>query len=471
MKSLETEIIPADRVEATLRFPVIMFLSSAVFWLIAGSFLGCLAAWKLVVPSLLDGSAWLTYGRIQPAAENALLYGWASQAGIGLGLWLLARLGRTSLGSERLLVAAGPFWNLGVLLGVCSILAGDGHAFRGLEFSGAAAFILLIAYACIGVWSLILLRDRSSGGLYVSQWYLLSAFLCFPWLYATANMLLVWRPVQGSAQGAIAAWFWGSLIWLWLVPLALATVYYLVPRIARRPLRAYPSSVLAFWFLIFLGGWTGTRHLIGGPVPAWMVSAGVAAGIMMLIPATIIGINTLGALGGRFTAQSPVVSFTVLGLACFTGVVFQGAATPLISVVTHFSDYSMAESILVLFGFLSAAFFGAIYYALPRFTGADFPRIAATRHFWFSACAMGTMFVALAFGGMIQGFALYDPGVDFMSSVNLAEPFRAVYAVGYLIFLASCLGFAASFTRNLLGAIREPPKSRPHSKTQELVSV
>ena len=87
MKSLETEIIPADRVEATLRFPVIMFLSSAVFWLIAGSFLGCLAAWKLVVPSLLDGSAWLTYGRIQPAAENALLYGWASQAGIGLGLW------------------------------------------------------------------------------------------------------------------------------------------------------------------------------------------------------------------------------------------------------------------------------------------------------------------------------------------------------------------------------------------------
>ena len=300
MKSRETEIIPADRVEETLRFPVIMFLSSAVFWLIAGSFLGCLAAWKLVVPSLLDGSAWLTYGRVQPAAENALLYGWASQAGIGLGLWLLARLGRTSLGSERLLVAAGPFWNLGVLLGVCSILAGDGHAFRGLEFSGAAAFILLIAYACIGVWSLILLPiARVAGCMFRNgiSWPLFFAFPGFtPRQHAARR-----RPVQGSAQGAIAAWFWGSLIWLWLVPLALATVYYLVPASARRPVRAYPSSVLAFWFLIFLGGWTGTRHLIGGPIPAWMVSAGVAAGIMMLIPATIIGINTLGALGGRFT--------------------------------------------------------------------------------------------------------------------------------------------------------------------------
>jgi cytochrome c oxidase cbb3-type subunit 1 len=471
MKSPETEMLTADRVEATLRFPVIMFLSSAVFWLTAGSFLGCLAAWKLVVPSLLDGSAWLTYGRIQPAAENALIYGWASQAGIGLGLWLLARLGRTALGSERLLVAAGPFWNLGVLLGVCSILAGDGHAFRGLEFSGAAALILLIAYACIGVWSLILLRDRSSGGLYVSQWYLLAAFLCFPWLYATANMLLVWRPVQGPAQGAIAAWFWGSLIWLWLVPLALAAVYYLVPRIARRPVRAYPSSMLAFWFLIFLGGWTGTRHLIGGPVPAWMVSAGVAASIMMLIPATIIGINTLGTLSGRVTAQSPEVSFSALGLACFAGVVFQGAATPLISAVTHFSDYSIAESILVLFGFLSAAFFGAIYYALPRLMGADIPQLAANRHLWFSACAVGTMFVALAFGGIIQGFALYDPGVDFISSVNLAEPFRVLYAVGSLVFLGSCLGFAAVFTRNLLGALQQAPKSRSHSRTQELVNA
>jgi cytochrome c oxidase cbb3-type subunit 1 len=471
MKSFETAITPDGRVEAALRFPVIMFLSLAVFWLVVGSSLGCLAAWKLVVPSLLDGSGWLTYGRIQPAAENALVYGWTSQAGIGLGLWLLARLGQTALGSERLLVAAGPFWNLGVLLGVCSILAGDGHAIRGLEFSGAASFILLIAYACIGVWSLILLRDRSRDGLYVSQWYLLAAFLCFPWLYATANMLLVWRPVQGSAQGPIAAWFWGSLIWLWLVPLALAAIYYLVPHIARRPVRAYPSSVLAFWFLVFLGGWTGMRHLIGGPVPAWMVSAGIAANIMMLIPATIIGINTLGSLSGRAASQAPEVYFTIFGLACFAGVVLQGVGTPLISVVTHFSDYSIGENVLVIFGFLSMALFGATYYAVPRLTGRDFLPANTTRHFWLSACAVGTMFLALAFGGITQGFALYDPGVDFMSSLNLAEPFRAVYALGALVFLGSCLAFAAALAQNLLGENASPPASRNHSKAQELVSA
>ena len=139
----------------------------------------------------------------------------------------------------------------------------------------------------------------------------------FPWLYATANMLLIWRPVQGSAQGPIASWYSGSLFWLWLVPLTLAGVYYLVPHIARRPVRAYPSSALAFWCLTLLGGWIGTRQLIGGPVPAWMVSASVAASIIMLIPVTVICINTLGTFSGRAIPPVPEASFTVFGIGLF----------------------------------------------------------------------------------------------------------------------------------------------------------
>jgi len=471
MNSFDNATTPAKRGEAMLRLPVILFLSSAVFWLVVGSFLGCLAAWKLVVPSFLDGPAWQTYGRIQPAAENALVYGWASQAGIGLGLWLLTRLGRRALGSERLLNTAGLFWNLGVLLGVCSIIAGAGRGIKGLEFSGAAAFILLIAYACIGVWSLILLRDRSIDGLYVSQWYLLVAFLCFPWLYATANMLLIWHPVQGSAQGPIASWYLGSLFWLWLVPLTLAAVYYLVPHIARRPVRAYPSSVLAFWCLALLGGWTGTRLLIGGPAPAWLASASVAASIMMLIPATVICINTLGTFSGRAVSPAPEASFTIFGLVCVAVVVLQGAATPLISAVTHFSDYSIGETVLVVFGFLSMALFGASYYVVPRLTGRDFLEADTARHFWLSASGVGTMFLALTLGGVIQGFALYDPGVEFMSSVNLAAPFRAMYALGTLVFLGSCLVFAAALTRNILGGYSPSKTPRLHSEPSEVVSV
>jgi cytochrome c oxidase cbb3-type subunit I len=471
MNSKAGATIQDDERWDALRLPVIMFIASAIFWLVVGSFLACLASWKLVLPSLLDGSAWLSYGRVQAAAENALWYGWASQAGMGLGFWLLARLGRTALGSERLLITAGGFWNLGVLLGICSILVGNGNAFRGLEFSGAAAAILLVAYACIGVWSFILLRDRSSDGLYVSQWYLLTAYLCFPWLYATANMMLIWHPVQGSAQGPIASWFFGALLWLWLAPLALAATYYLVPHFARRPVRAYPSSILAFWLLAFLGGWTGTKQLIGGPVPAWMVSASVAASIMMVIPATIIGINTFGTLSARTQPATPGVAFTVVGLACFVCAVVQGAATPMLSVVTHFSDYTIGEDVMLLFGFLSMTLFGALYYVVPRLSGEDFSPVLVSWHFWLFVWGAGTMFLCLTLGGLIQGFALSGPGVNFMSSVSLVAPFRVMNALGALVLFAGTVAFASGFIRNLLGVPAVPAISAAPTTAPEMAEI
>jgi cytochrome c oxidase cbb3-type subunit I len=139
--------------------------------------------------------------------------------------------------------------------------------------------------------------------------------------------------------------------------------------------------------------------------------------------------------------------------------------------VTHFSDYSIGENVLVVFGFLSMALFGASYYVVPRLTGRDFVRADASWHFLLSSWGVGTMFLALFFGGVIQGFALYDPGVDFMSSVALAAPFRAIYALGTLVFLGSCLAFAATFARNLLGGYSPSKTPRFRSKPSEVVSV
>jgi cytochrome c oxidase cbb3-type subunit 1 len=323
----------------------------------------------------------------------------------------------------------------------------------------------------MAVWSFILLRDRSRDGLYVSQWYLLTAFLCFPWFYATAGMMLIWHPVQGSAQGPIASWFFGALIWLWLTPLALATVYYLIPHLAQRPVRAYPSSVLAFWLLAFLGGWSGTRQLIGGPVPAWMVSASVAAGIIMLIPATIIVINTFGTLSSQASLATPVGLFTVVGLGSFVCAVLQGAATPLLSVVTHFSDYTTGEHVMILFGFLSMTLFGGLYFVVPRLTGVSFSSASISWHFWLFVCGGGTMFLCLTLGGLIQGFALFDPGVDFLNSVSLVTPFRATSAFGALVLFVSTIVFANGFIRNLLGAAVFPAAPAAPSAPKETAKV
>ncbi|HEU4678256.1 MAG TPA: cbb3-type cytochrome c oxidase subunit I, partial [Terrimicrobiaceae bacterium] len=241
--------------------------------------------------------------------------------------------------------------------------------------------------------------------------------------------------------------------------------------LAQRPVRAYPSSVLAFWLLAFLGGWSGTRQLIGGPVPAWMVSASVAAGIIMLIPATIIVINTFGSLSSQASLASPVALFTVVGLGSFVCAVLQGTSTPLLAMVTHFSDYTTGEHVVILFGFLSMTLFGGLYFVVPRLTGVSFSPSGITWHFWLFVCGGGTMFLCLTLGGLIQGFALFDPGVDFSNSVSLAMPFRATSAFGALVLFASTIVFADGFIRNLLGAAVFPAAPPAPSTTKEIAKV
>lgn len=454
---LSTPADPRERaqIDASLRLPVLCFFGSALFWLLVGSFLGLIAAWKLFFPGLLDGCGFLSYGRVQPAAVNALVYGWASLAGLGTGLWLMARLSRVPLTHTRLLIVATKFWNLGVLLGVLGILAGGSRSIPLLEFPGYASAILLVAYACMAVWGLILFRRRATEGVFVSQWYLVAALLWFPWSYATANLLLVWHPIPGSAQGAVSAWFAGAVQDLWLAPLALAAIFYLAPKLTGRPLFSHTLNVLAFWLLALFSAWKGLGAFNGGPFPVWMVSAGVVASVLLIAPVLAIWVNLHLTLRGAYemTDWSPALRFAVAGLGAFLLTTLFGAlmALPGVASVLNFSDFVTANSLLALYGFFTLAICGAIYFIVPRLASWEWPSIGLIRwHFWLLTCGIGLGFLSLALGGLVQGFALYDPGVTFMASVDLASPFRFTAAVCALAIFAGNAVFAVHFAYMLL---------------------
>jgi cytochrome c oxidase cbb3-type subunit 1 len=114
---------------------------------------------------------------------------------------------------------------------------------------------------------------------------------------------------------------------------------------------------------------------------------------------------------------------------------------------------------------------GVISYALPRLTDQGFSPKVTARHFWCFGWSVATMFGALTFGGLFQGFALYDPRVEFISSLDLAMPFRFLYAVGALVLLGSSISFAVAFARLILANISSPATVHVHSRPQELVNV
>ncbi len=136
------------------------------------------------MPDLLSGVSYLTYGRIRPAHMNVMLYGWASMVGIGTAIWLMARLCRTTLRHPLLLVAGAGFWNLGVFVG---LLADSGRATAPV-ISGSSSRLTRPSFfssptPLIVSWAVLMFRFRREGHIYITQWYLLGAFLWFPWLY------------------------------------------------------------------------------------------------------------------------------------------------------------------------------------------------------------------------------------------------------------------------------------------------
>jgi len=143
----------AASLDASCRLPLLVLFMSAAAWLVITSGFALIASIKFHSPAFLAGRAWLTYGRVHPAASSAFLYGFCLQSGLAVSLWLLARLGRTKLAQRWLVTLGAMFWNLGVTVGVWGVLAGDRTGFEALELPGYATPMIFVGYLLIGVWA------------------------------------------------------------------------------------------------------------------------------------------------------------------------------------------------------------------------------------------------------------------------------------------------------------------------------
>lgn len=457
------EVLRRAEIDASCRTPVMAFFVSGVFWLLVGSALALLASWKMHSPEFLADWAWLTFGRVRPAHLSVVAYGWASMAGIGALLWLEARLCRVRLPWPGLLLAGCAVWNVAVAGGTIEILAGRGTSVEWLEFPPFWAVLLGVVFLLITVVSMMMFAARRVAHIYVSQWYLFGAVLWFPFLYVMANVLIHGELARGVTQAATNWWFAHNVLGLWLTPIGLAAVYYLLPKILGVPIYSYHLSLLGFWTLALFYNWAGTHHLIGGPLPAWLVTVGVVGSVMMLIPVGTVALNHHMTTRGHFwrLKESPTLRFTVFGAMAYTAVSVQGSLTALRSVneVVHFTHYTVAHAHLGVYAFYSMVIWAVMYYAVPRLTGREWPsaRLIGV-HFWCAAVGMAVYWVGLTWAGIQQGLMMNNPEVGFLEVVRYTVPYlwsRSLAGVlmtaGHLVFAYHLLKLASPSARWIRG--------------------
>ena len=455
-----------ELVDRSIRVPVLFFFGSGVFWLVVASAFYLLSSWQIHTPSAwwaFPGVAWLSFGRAYPAFLNCYIYGWATCAGIGTGIWLLSRLNGVSLRSPLFPVIAGLVWNIGMISGLFSLLAGASTGRQLLEFPSYSAFILFLALAMISLWAMTIVCNRKRGTVSISEWYLVGAFLWFAWMYATANIALEIAPAPGVAQAAINWWYVGALVQLWLTPVALATAYYLIPVISGRPIYSYKLALLGFWGLALFGGWTGMTHVIGGPFPAWIVTASIVAKVLLMIPVFAVAANFHLSMKGHFgmLRDHLPLRFVLTGTVVYTAFSLAGSvlSTRSIAQFTQFTFVTVMQNQLGLFGFYSMVLFGALYYIVPKLLNRQwlFPKLVEA-HFWLIVVGFVLLVFDLTIGGLIQGFGLEDPQIPMIAVNDLLGPFLAIQDFAALLLVAGNLGFVVAFMLILL--ISRPVRQR-----------
>lgn len=417
-----------------------LYFGSGLAWLFVGTVLALMASIKLHKATFLGDVAWLTYGRIEPAAANAIVYGFAMQTALGALLWIMCRLGNVRLLFQPTLCVAGLIWNLALTVGFIGILTGASTGYEWLEMPKFAALMMFVAYAMIGVCAATNFHFRGQRALYPSQWYLLGALFWFAWIYSAANLLLLVVPVRGVFQNVVNAWYVANLTDLWFTSVALAIVFYFLPKLIDRPLYSDLLAAFGFWTLAFFAQWTGMTRLISGPVPAWMPSVGVAANGLMLVPLIAVAMNWYLTAEGRVRVLKQSDTGRFIWFAAISYVVAASVQILLglreVSEVTQFTYAEVARTQLLLHGFVAMALFGAVYYIVPRVTEIEWPALKAVRsHFMCYAVGVVLIFVGLGAGGVLQGFRMNQTTAEFVSVTRSTIPFVGVSTLGILLLL------------------------------------
>jgi cytochrome c oxidase cbb3-type subunit 1 len=445
-----------SEIDASTKAPAMFFLCSAILWLLVGTAFAIIASFKLHKPEFLGDTEWLTFGRVRTVHLNAVVYGWSVNASFAVALWLMARLARSVVRHSGLLMLAGALWNIGVTIGLLGILAGDSTSVEWLEMPVYATPMLFVAYALVGAWAVITFRFGKSEHIYVSQWYILAALFWFPWLYSVAQIMILFAPARGTVQSLVNWWFAHNVLGLWFTPIGLAAVYYFLPKVLGKPIHSYYLSVLGFWSLAIFYNWAGVHHLIGGPVPAWVITAGIAASFMMVIPVVVTAINHHLTMIGSFGALkfSPTLRFIVFGAVNYTLASLLGSlmADRGVSEVVHFTHAIVGHSHHGLYAFFTMVMFGSIYYILPRVLHREWPSATLiSLHFWTTAIGSLVMVIVLSIVGTKQGLAMNNASIPFLS-MEQADVVRATIEglklrsyTGILITIGH-LAFAINFT-------------------------
>jgi cytochrome c oxidase cbb3-type subunit 1 len=421
---------------------VLWFLFSATFWLVFGTSIGEYVGIKFIAPDS-DQLSWLSFGRLRPVHTNAVFWGWASMAMLGLGHYVVPRVSNVKIYS----IKAGWYclWciNTAVLLGSISLMAGinnGGGEYREYIWPIMSIFAIGIIIAFVNFFRTV--ATRTTKEIYISNWYIVSA-LIFVLVITIVAYLPAWQ--DGLGETIVQGYYMHQGVGMWFMLFTLGLVYYFLPQQLNKPVYSYSLGILAFWAQILFYTTIGTHHFVFSAIPWWLQTVAIVGSVGMVIPVVAGTTNFLMTIEGSWNhfRHSYTLPFFLVGIIFYFTGSLQGTAEAFryTNLIWHFTDFTVAHSHLTMYGIISFLLWGCVYAIVPRITGKEASQAGIGAHFWLSLLGLLFYTVPLMYGSTLRGLMWMD-GKPFIDSVSFMAPFWLWRAVGGSFMWLSHLFFA-----------------------------
>jgi cbb3-type cytochrome oxidase subunit 1 len=444
-------------------------LVSSLF-LVAGLGLLALAAAKLVRPELLDDTALLTYGRVQPMALNALVFGWLTVALTGVAYHVVPRAVGAPLALPLVAFGNLVLMATGVAVGIAGIglgrAEGGGLGAMPMQADG----LLLVSFLVTAVVVTLTARRGERSAVPLSAWYLVAA----PWWLLGSHAVGAAPGLTGLPGEIQTAFSSTAIIGLWVVVAGVGAGYHLVSR--RVPDATFNPDLgrVGFWSLGFTWVWTTGMAFQYGPTNDWFETLPVVFGAGLLLAATTIVADFVGALRGRWAAvaeDAPLVLFAA-GTALFALVPLLVFVQSLrsVSAVVRFTQFEVALELVGLVGAFTLWTMALALHALGVEGGRRVPRRVAALVVWPVVLGAVVGAVSRMIAGLQQGLAWLATvqagdrdnfGDGFRGSVEGLQGVDAVQVIGIGLVLLGALVFA--ITALVLALRRDAAQDHMHA--------
>lgn len=424
---------------------VLYYIACSIFWLLAGTSVGEYLGIKFVSPDV-DHVSWLSFGRLRPVHTNIVFWGWASIAMVGLANYAVPRVSNVKLHSLKLGYWALILMNLSVLIGSFSLMAGINNG--GGEYREYIWPIMLLFATGVGLTLFNFLKtiaSRTTGDIYVSNWYITSAVM-----YVIVILLAAYLPFwqDGLAETIIQGYYMHQGVGMWFMFFCLGLMYYFLPQQLNKPIYSYSLGVLAFWTQILFYTLIGSHHFIFSAIPWWMQTVAIVASVGMVIPVVAGTANFLLTFNGSWyqLKTSYVLPFYLISIIFYFSGSLQGTAEAFrfTNLIWHFTDFTVAHSHMTMYGIITFMLFAFIYTLVPRITGKEPPKAWVGIHFWLALVGLMFYIVPLMIGSTEKGL-MWMEKKPFIESMVHSVPYWLWRAIGGTMMWISHFVFAYNF--------------------------